>query len=502
MKRLLLGISLLFCGAQLMAQVPAYVPTAGLAAWYNFDGDYLDASGNNNHLTTSGTANRTTDRFGNANSAFAASTAGHLTNVAPSFTLNPTQSYSFSLWVNRTAGTVAFMIGIAGSGSFITNFQMGGTTVNAQFGTNRQGQAWFWAQAAAQSNVWNHYVCVYDAPNMFLYENGQLIGTNTYTHTGATSQNNPLWIGRGVSGGNFVGSIDEVGFWNRVLSTAEIQQLYAGCSAGFSTQPQSASVFRSSNHNLIANGLSAATARQWQMDTGNGFADISPSARFSGTQSDTLRILGVDFDLNQAAFRCINSDSLCADTSDVAVLSVNCSQLIENHPLPQSGRMNETATFTVSSYDSLANYQWQRNTGGGFVDLVNGADISGANSSTLTLSNLQLSQDGENYRCLVFRAPCGDTSVVAVLTVINTTSVGEQALTALKVYPNPASDAWTVHLPENSAHLAYQLLDLQGRLLQKGAFEPGINLLSADGLASGHYLLEVANHTKMRLIKQ
>jgi hypothetical protein len=70
------------------------------------------------------------------------------------------------------------------------------------------------------------------------------------------------------------------------------------------------------------------------------------------------------------------------------------------------------------------------------------------------------------------------------------------------VYPNPASDAWTVQLPENSAALSYQLLDLQGRVLQKGQLQAGNNVLSADGLSSGHYLLEVANHAKLRLIKQ
>jgi hypothetical protein len=59
-----------------------------------------------------------------------------------------------------------------------------------------------------------------------------------------------------------------------------------------------------------------------------------------------------------------------------------------------------------------------------------------------------------------------------------------------------------VQLPENSAALSYQLLDLQGRVLQKGQLQAGNNVLSADGLSSGHYLLEVAKHAKLRLIKQ
>jgi hypothetical protein len=128
-------------------------------------------------------------------------------------------------------------------------------------------------------------------------------------------------------------------------------------------------------------------------------------------------------------------------------------------------------------------------------------DVSGATAAVLQLSNLDLALSGNSYRCVVYRTPCGDTSVAAVLTVINTTSVAENEGMSLKVYPNPASEVWTVELPANSAPLTYQLLDLQGRVLRKGTLEAGNNVLSAVGLANGHYLLEVANHFTMRLIK-
>jgi hypothetical protein len=499
MKYLLLCLGIA-CAAYTVAQVPAHVPSQNLVAWYDFNGNYQDASGNQNHLTAFNTANRTNDRFGNPNSAFAASTAGYLTNAAPSFTLGPTQSFSFSLWVQRTGGTVALMIGTTSANNFVTLFQMG--DINTQFGTNKQSLAWIWAQAAVASNSWDHYVCVYNAPNMTLYKNGAQVAANVFNHINTLSANLPLWIGRGVSGNNFIGSIDEVGIWTRALSLAEVQQLYAGCSAGFSAQPQGGTFNRGSQLNLIANRINAGTNSQWQVNTGSGFTNLGASARYNGVTSDTLVINGIDFDLDQAAFRCINADSSCADTSQSAVITVICNQLLENHPLPQSGRMNETASFNVTAYDSLAGFQWQVNTGSGFSNLSNGTDVNGATSRTLQLSNLQLSMTGHLYRCIVSRAPCGDTSVAVALTVINTTSVGENALVNVKVFPNPAQEYWYIDIPESLQGNSYVLRDVQGRIMQKGNLAAGINRIASLELAPGSYFIQISDLGQIKLHQQ
>ena len=52
-----------------LAQVPNYVPTNGLVAFWPFNGNANDASGNGNNGAVNG-ATLTTDRNGNANSAY------------------------------------------------------------------------------------------------------------------------------------------------------------------------------------------------------------------------------------------------------------------------------------------------------------------------------------------------------------------------------------------------------------------------------------------------
>jgi len=55
--------------ANLMAQVPSYVPTNGLVGWWPFNGNANDESGNGNNGTVNG-ATLTADRFGNNSKSY------------------------------------------------------------------------------------------------------------------------------------------------------------------------------------------------------------------------------------------------------------------------------------------------------------------------------------------------------------------------------------------------------------------------------------------------
>ena len=71
MKRLFLTLtlSILFIPFGISQDLPSYVPTDGLVAYYPFNGNANDESGNGNHGTVNG-ATLTSDRNGNENSSF------------------------------------------------------------------------------------------------------------------------------------------------------------------------------------------------------------------------------------------------------------------------------------------------------------------------------------------------------------------------------------------------------------------------------------------------
>jgi len=85
---------------------------------------------------------------------------------------------------------------------------------------------------------------------------------------------------------------------------------------------------------------------------------------------------------------------------------------ITSHPQNQTVAVGQSATFSVSATGTPPlNYQWQRN----------GADIAGETSSSFTLSNAQLSDNGALFRALVNNSFGTATSNTAQLTVTSNT---------------------------------------------------------------------------------
>ena len=83
--------------------------------------------------------------------------------------------------------------------------------------------------------TWTHIVGIYDpagsAPQERLYVNGVLSASATYTEPVVydTSPTGDVYLGQnGRNQQYFAGSIDDVRFYNRALTAAEVHSLYAG----------------------------------------------------------------------------------------------------------------------------------------------------------------------------------------------------------------------------------------------------------------------------------
>ena len=111
--------------------------------------------------------------------------------------------------------------------------------------------------------------------------------------------------------------------------------------------------------------------------------------------------------------------------------------------------MNTTALFTTSSFDPASAYQWQVDSSGSFVNLVNGGQYSGVNDDSLRINNLRTAQTGHRFRCILSNNPCSDTTAAATLTVVNTTSVEENALLNFRPTPIPPTNIGTLLPSQN-----------------------------------------------------
>jgi hypothetical protein len=233
-KILLTAIVALYFTVILDAQVPSYVPTNGLVAWYPFNSNANDESGNGNNGINNG-ATLTADRNGNANKAYSFN-GNNITTSYSGISGNGARTISF--WYNLSQNTsqtdMVQMVGYGGSGlaggswgcAILQNQPL--IDVSASYAVYN---------ATANINSWYFYCVTYDQTNgsnllsTRLYINGILQTSTTKTYNTRiainTGKNSPLTIGSSnTPESNFFGKLDDIGIWNRALTQLEITKLF------------------------------------------------------------------------------------------------------------------------------------------------------------------------------------------------------------------------------------------------------------------------------------
>lgn len=215
-------------------------PPTGLISYYRFDGNANDLgpggnSGVVNNLTPS------TDRFGNPNRAYLFSGSSSCVDVGIANTLNPTSELTICLWIKYNGGSSwrdivsrwdvvngvnerTYSLGILQSNRL--------RFVISRDGTDAGSTSIVDTALISVTGNWIHIAATWDGSTMRLFKNGNEIATglvngmrrspNTRTGIGAT-------LGRpgdpAIS--FFVGTIDDLRFYDRALTQQDIQTLYA-----------------------------------------------------------------------------------------------------------------------------------------------------------------------------------------------------------------------------------------------------------------------------------
>ncbi|HWS87967.1 MAG TPA: immunoglobulin domain-containing protein [Pyrinomonadaceae bacterium] len=172
------------------------------------------------------------------------------------------------------------------------------------------------------------------------------------------------------------------------------------------TQPASQTVNAGQTTTFsVAAGGTAPFTFQWKKDG----ADI-PSAT-----SATFSVVNAQ-DADAGVYSVVVSNAAGSAMSDGATLAVITPPTITTQPAAQSAPLGSNVSFTVAaSGTSPFGYQWQKD----------GGDIAGANSDTLSLSNVQ-DADAAVYTVVVSNAAGSATSGGAALAVITPPSISIQ----------------------------------------------------------------------------
>lgn len=224
MKKIFYISALLLFTSNLFAQIPV----KGLVAWYPFSGDANNYVNDNNNGVVNG-AILTTDRFDNPNSAFSFDGINDNILIHTDSLLAPygKTNYSVSMWCKYQGDGYLMQIFTGTNGQNISNYDF--TVGSSKLGFINYP---FYKTSTSSidtinHNTWTHFILQYNQikDTVTVYKNILL----SFKAPLSTTPPKAGLISIGAVINNlapFKGSIDDIRFYNRALTTSEMSALY------------------------------------------------------------------------------------------------------------------------------------------------------------------------------------------------------------------------------------------------------------------------------------
>ncbi len=179
----------------------------------------------------------------------------------------------------------------------------------------------------------------------------------------------------------------------------------------FSSNPSNITVVGGNSFSVYAYASGRGLiAYRWQKDG----VDLSTSdTRFSGVTSYYLSVYNARMS-DSGQYRLVATNAGGSVTSTAATVTVTVPPLpsIYSQPTSRTITAGNSTSFSVGVLGAINSYQWQKDG----VNLVDGPRISGATTSFLTLSYIQVADAGQ-YRLIITNDGGSVTSNAATLTV-------------------------------------------------------------------------------------
>jgi hypothetical protein len=252
---------------------------------------------------------------------------------------------------------------------------------------------------------------------------------------GATNTNLALLDIQPANGGSYTVVVTNLA----ASATSAVAVLTVLLPPVITVQPQSLTNVTGTTASFSATATgSAPLGYQWQL---NGVS-LANGGRISGAKTNTLSITNVQ-PADAGSYTLVVSNAAGIATSAVAFLTVTGPPAITAQPASQSVVAGANVSFSVTASGTAPlSYQWQ----------FNGANLSGATSTSLTLAGVQPANGG-NYSVMVTNPAGSVTSAVAVLTVLVPPVITTQPQSLTNVAGTTATFSATA---TGSAPLSYQ----------------------------------------------
>lgn len=518
--------------------------STGLIAYYPFNGNANDQSGNNYNGTVSG-AILTSDRFGNTNSAYSFNGTSDYITVADNSTLRLSNTdYSISVWVYETSrtSTQEAIISKRDTGSnngYLLNIE--GNTQPSPGLTNLIVSGGFDPRAYSATvvplNVWKHIVVTYQLSSQTVktYIDGILDNTTNGIPSPNSATTIAMKIGADAISSTsyfFHGKIDDIGMYDRMLSDTEIMQIFLSTCTPVTTGLIARYDFNGNANDLSGNNnngtVSGATL------TSDRFGNANSAYSFNGT-SDHITVA------DNTALRLNNTDYTISiwinETSRTSIQEAIISKRgagssngyllnIEGDAQPSPGLVNlsvsggfdpraySTSSVPLNTWKHIViTYQLSSQTVKTYIDGVLDNTTTGIPSpNAATTAAMEIGADGTNTVSYFFHGKiddikiydqlltdCGIDSLFNTSNPVSIENAGQINLNAIHIYPNPASESIAVNC-DNYRSMAGYTLNI-ANILGQTVFTDEINrkesfINCSDWAGKGIYFVQIIDAQK------
>jgi len=188
----------------------------------------------------------------------------------------------------------------------------------------------------------------------------------------------------------------------------------------------------------------------------------------------------------------------CSKSNSVTVFVDNFLNII-TQPTNQAVIIGSSAVFAVEVGGAGLTYQWRK----GITNLINGINISGADTDSLTIIAVTIADTSSNYN-VVIAGDCSNsaTSQNASLSITTATGIGSlnNGITSetVNIYPNPFTNTINVVINDPfQTNLEFSLYNVLGEKMMSKILSHGLNSIETTNLNTGIYLYHVYDGGKI-----
>jgi len=173
------------------------------------------------------------------------------------------------------------------------------------------------------------------------------------------------------------------------------------------------------------------------------------------------------------------------------------SSVISIQPTVSSVNPGSIVHFRTDAFSLSANFQWQEDSGNGFLDLSDRLPYSNTKTKQLDLQDATAVLKNNKYRCVVTDGNISETTNVVFFIFPITENKQVDIEKSINVFPNPAKNEITIVTSMNQIGLDFYIINASGFYVLTGKIASLSTVLDIKRLPSGVYLVKVGEFKKI-----